>query len=595
MANSLSRGERLSPENALGKAERRRRAKLAREYAHPTRGSQGLFAPSQNPANADAYHAGELGRITEEMARVGAQTRPGSVGPALAGGTPEHVSYADTAYRRNPADLTLRDLALLGADVALPVAGGLPGLLADAEYMERNPKERTVGNALLAAAGVAFPFLPGVAGMSALMGLGGDVAPARKALGPMGKELGAVPGRRTIRKAARSKDAAYPGVWKDPQTLSREAEAMVAPESNALGLLFNTSREELADIANRSGNRAAHWPGMKNSGRIANSAYNIMIPSNADRLATSLEVAKTKAPRLTEGMKGWYVMDPAYNRLVELVGEPEADRLYNQFNHLTGMSSPASGVDVEIPRGTAANVLAEQGKFEDYLRFGGNPSPHFNKELPGELAGFPGHPYHSTAQAPAMARWLETGTLPNDPKVPSYIQASSVPNLGFQTSTAVGDAHWSRAAGLADVRTAKAYGKSVSSPEMEALGPWWRNEVAGQVGYESVPGQAITWGLYAPQTGVDTAIGAPKLELLADNIMRTAKRLNIPPHLARDMVLTGRAHAGFSTPETLGLTALGAGAGAAAYYGGQAQGDNLKAKKADREKRRQNALAEALR
>jgi hypothetical protein len=60
---------------------------------------------------------------------------------------------------------------------------------------------------------------------------------------------------------------------------------------------------------------------------------------------------------------------------------------------------------------------------------------------------------------------------------------------------------------------------------------------------ESVPAQAILWGLYGPQTGVTTAVGAPKLELLARGIMETARRLGISPEKARDLVLTGKAHA----------------------------------------------------
>ena len=58
------------------------------------------------------------------------------------------------------------------------------------------------------------------------------------------------------------------------------------------------------------------------------------------------------------------------------------------------------------------------------------------------------------------------------PKVPMYIQASGVPETGFQTAMPVGDAHWSRAVGLGDTRTNQAYGASVSTPEMSQLGPW---------------------------------------------------------------------------------------------------------------------------
>ena len=46
---------------------------------------------------------------------------------------------------------------------------------------------------------------------------------------------------------------------------------------------------------------------------------------------------------------------------------------------------------------------------------------------------------------------------------------------------------------------------------------------------------------FAPQTGVDTPIGAPKLELLAQRIWERAQKLGIDPKQLRDDVLTGEA------------------------------------------------------
>jgi hypothetical protein len=132
-----------------------------------------------------------------------------------------------------------------------------------------------------------------------------------------------------------------------------------------------------------------------------------------------------------------------------------------------------------------------------------------------------------------------------------YIEASGVPQTGFQTATPVGDAHWSRAVGLADTRGAKTIkgkevvpGASVSNPEMTQLAPWWREKIAGELGIESVPAQARAWGAFAPQTGVESPIGAPKLELLTTKIMETADRLGVSPETARDMVLRGENWAG---------------------------------------------------
>jgi hypothetical protein len=79
---------------------------------------------------------------------------------------------------------------------------------------------------------------------------------------------------------------------------------------------------------------------------------------------------------------------------------------------------------------------------------------------------------------------------------------------------------------------------------MTDLGKWWREEVADQVGIEAVPAQARAWGLFAPQTGVETKIGAPKLELIADAVAMTAKRLNITPEEALERVIRGETYAG---------------------------------------------------
>lgn len=130
------------------------------------------------------------------------------------------------------------------------------------------------------------------------------------------------------------------------------------------------------------------------------------------------------------------------------------------------------------------------------------------------------------------------------PKAPLYIDASGTPLSGFQTRTAVGDAHWSRGVGLADTRTGGAPFGSVESAEMKQLAPWWRESVARPMGMEAVPAQAILWGGLGHATGVKTKVGAPKLELQAIEMARTAKRLGISPEMARDLILTGQTYAG---------------------------------------------------
>ena len=59
------------------------------------------------------------------------------------------------------------------------------------------------------------------------------------------------------------------------------------------------------------------------------------------------------------------------------------------------------------------------------------------------------------------------------------------------------------------------------------------------MGLESVPAQARAWGTFAPFTGVDTPVGAPKLELIAEKIMQTARQTGKSPEEVRDAYLMG--------------------------------------------------------
>ena len=276
-----------------------------------------------------------------------------------------------------------------------------------------------------------------------------------------------------------------------------------------------------------------------------------MNPRNEQRLIDVMTEAE-KYPELVRGMDPWYVMDPAYQRMEQLLGPEAAAIEYRKMNTLMGMASPGSEVLTEIPRGTAAYYLQKQGRFPDFVQYAGKSFPTRGADFPEDIRNVPGHAYHKTAQATPMQQFLETGEMQmSSPKVPMYIEASGVPQTGFQTATPVGDAHWSRAVGLADTRGAKTMkgkevvpGASVSNPEMSALAPWWREKIAAPLGLESVPAQARAWGAFSPQTGVTSPIGAPKLELMAQKIMETSSRLGVSPETARDMVLTGKTYAG---------------------------------------------------
>lgn len=356
------------------------------------------------------------------------------------------------------------------------------------------------------------------------------------------------PGEQTV---ANPKRNAFPGIYNDPRQVISDAAAKVGPEDPLLQQLFGVSRGDLSDLSlSRQGNELGVLPGTKANPRGAASAQDVMTPRNEQRLVDVLSEARN-SPELYKGMTGWYTMDPLYQRFVQIFGEDAAPYKYKQFNTLSGMASPGSSVDQEIARGTGANWLQTEGRFQDFIKHGGGVDAGPTGGRPADMTDLPGHVYHRTAQAIPMDQYLQSGQIQmKSPKVPMYIQASGVPETGFQTDMPVGDAHWARGVGLADTRgtrTSKGQeivpGSSVSTPEMDTLGPWWRNKVAGQVGLDSVPAQALLWGAMSPYTGVKSAIGAPKLEILSTQIGKLAQRLGVSPETARDLVISGKAGA----------------------------------------------------
>jgi hypothetical protein len=455
-----------------------------------------------------------------------------------------------------PADADLYDL---GADL---VGGFTPGVgtALSARDFERARREGDTLGMVLGAAGMV-PVAGGAAravnkarkGAKATEAANDAVAPA------VVKALRAP--KQTVDNPQRM---AFPGIYKRPDEIAQEASQMVAPENPMLKRLFGVTRDDLYEMSrSRTGNIEPVLPGAAANPKGSAAAESVMNRRNENRLLNTLGEAE-KHPDLYKGMVGWYVMDPAFQRLKQLVGEEEAIRQYSRFNNLSGMASPGSDVLTEFNRGTAANWLANEGRFDDFLKYGGMPAAARTGSFPDDMRAVMGHPYHKTAQATPMQKYLAKGELEmSSPKVPMYIQASGVPETGFQTRMPVGDAHWSRAVGLGDTRTNQAFGASVSNPEMSQLGPWWRDRIAAKAGLDSVPAQALAWGTFAKQTGVDTPVGAPKLELLSQQIEKAAKRMNVSPETARDLILTGKAHAGFVDPALLGTLAAGAGGAAA--------------------------------
>lgn len=336
------------------------------------------------------------------------------------------------------------------------------------------------------------------------------------------------------------------GVYKRPDVLAKEAEAMVAPEHPAMKELFGVTRDDLYGISQqgtRQGNAEPNiWLPKKQVGSYA--AENIMNPANAQRLVDTLSEAHKSAPGLTRGMVPWYVMDPAFQRLVQLVGKEEAVRQYDRLNHMMTPFSASSDVMKEINRGTAARMMAERGQFDDFVKHGGGPVEKRGADFPPVMTDVIPHLRHGTHTLP-VTRYLETGShgyAPDTVKIPLYTQASGVPETGFQTAWPVPDAHFTRASGMSDVRKNAMPGDYMAGAEYRTFAPWFRQNVANPVGIEAVPAQALMWGAYAPQTGVRTAIGAPKLELMSQRMWERAKELGVDPHMFRDKVLLGQEH-----------------------------------------------------
>jgi hypothetical protein len=349
----------------------------------------------------------------------------------------------------------------------------------------------------------------------------------------LGASLPFIPGRSTIRGAER-KD--YPGIYQEPGALLEQVE--VEPETGVLEEVFGVTRQDLADIGRtRQGNEAPALPGAAAKPKGTAHGEKITKPANTGRLVNALENAM--GSELEKGMSGWYVMDPLYDAYRSLgLSEEEAARRFKDFQAFTGIHSSASDVKTELTRGTGALYLNEQGRMDDYVNYGGKVG---QPGAPEDMSRFPGHFAHKTAHGTPLLNYIENGALTmKSPKVPLYIQSAGVPETGFQTEMPVGDAHFSRAIGLADVRPSKTMGatnESWTTPEAQQLTPWWRDEVAGQVDLESVPAQALAWGLFSPQTGVDTPVGVPKLEILAQMIAERARERGIPIEQARDEIL----------------------------------------------------------
>ena len=334
---------------------------------------------------------------------------------------------------------------------------------------------------------------------------------------------------------------AYPGVYERPDIMAAKAAARVAPEDPALKQLFGVTRDDLYQMSkDRKGTAVPDI--MLGKGKTPDTVDAIMNQRNAQRLVDALGEAE-RYPALTKGMDAWYTMDPLYHAMVKELGPELAAKRYTQMNTRMGMMSPGSDVVSEIQRGLGADYMTEQGRFSEFSKMGGIGKYVRPFSFPSELLSMPGHPYHSTSHMGPMAKFNETGELDmGSPKVPLYIQSSNAPELGQQTRWPVPDAHFARGVGMGETRTAKDFKPSMNMAEYRPFGEWYYQNVAQPLGLEGVPAQARQWGLMGHATGVETDIGAPKLEMLAQHIMESARRNGVDPITARNEIIRGNMY-----------------------------------------------------
>jgi hypothetical protein len=361
----------------------------------------------------------------------------------------------------------------------------------------------------------------------------------------------------------------YPGIYLPPKELINAVRPLIAPESGALSRVFGTTRAELAQIAREQGKaggtvQAEDFLNMAKNPRGSEAMEKLYNPRNEARLQNAIE-ASLQEPGLRE-TTGWYVMDPAYRWFEKYYGKRAAPQAYDDFNMTIAPYSMGAPVESEIKRGLAARFLREtRDEPELMLTHGSLGKPSADYPGVGSLQdlgilGVPGTKFNK-GQSSWMMHYLEHGDYPaNTPKVNIYARSSGMPQtpIGQITNRLVPDSHNMRSAGAPEAREGGGVGEA-SMGEFQSYGPWWENKISAPLGLSSRETQPPAWTVFGPQTGVKTLIGAGKLELLANQIERTAARERIPIAKARELVLRGRAYTPFA----------GVPLGAALMYGQQ--------------------------
>jgi hypothetical protein len=365
------------------------------------------------------------------------------------------------------------------------------------------------------------------------------------------------PRLQTVREPLRTE---FPGIYKDPADIiadlykpNAQLKVPFIPEGENMQRLFGVSRGDLDAIS--QGRDYSHLEGAPHAftsppgGKGSAISEQVLTPRNMQRYL-DLYGEVEKHPDILN-TRAWYEMQPLWDHMAKLGVSPEDMML---FNSRLGLHSAGANPISEINRGTLAHKLISEGRLDDYLMFGGRgmtDTPLRSGEIRASRFNTPGFPadmldMKSHAFHPLHAQMLENlereGKLVTDThKIPTYIQGTD-PVLA-DPRRPIADSHIARGAGYSDVRTggpASRYSE-LTNPEFADFVPWWQR-LSDQAGEKPRDLQALMWNVMGPQTGVDY-IGTPKLEMLSDEIMKTARRLGVSPETARDMVLTGKASA----------------------------------------------------
>lgn len=338
----------------------------------------------------------------------------------------------------------------------------------------------------------------------------------------------------------------FPNIFDDPRALAQLAASRVGPENPMLQRLFKVSRgdiyEQALDRERTLGLGNLPPPTMAPTRGSEAAIAKVMTPQNVQRYVDALTEAR-KYPGLMQGGYGWYIQDPLFQQMERVVGTQRALQEYPQFNAFQGSHSPGSNVLTEIHRGTTAYQAAKEGWLADYIQYGskkkGVPIP---PDVEARLQGVPGHLAHG-AQTSGLLDIL-AGRPMDTPKTTPYVNAAGVPQTGYSWQIPTLDAMMARSLGMSDVRTAKTLNEiqgSITPPELASILPHYRR-IAEQAGMNPVGAQGVGWTLFGPQTGVETALGAPKLELQAQQIARRARETGKSPEQVRDEGLQGLEH-----------------------------------------------------